>query len=258
MRAVLPTRGDVLGLGIAIPGVCDAATGTIIASGQLPGVSGDGLVKSLARQFDQPVLLDNDSRAQALGEKWFGDGRGLATFVSVQTGHGLGAGVVIDGSVYRGDHGLTGELGHTCVDPNGEWCRCGLQGCWETVATLRWLRSRARKLHLPGAASLDGPGLVKLAEGNAGARDLLDSYADNLAIGLANMMQVLHPDAFILHGDVVAAGAELQTRIEARTKARSLLYLRPSVRVILSSLDQRATLLGAAGLVLSETFQMVS
>jgi predicted NBD/HSP70 family sugar kinase len=260
LRAVVPRDADLLGIGVAVPGVCDMLSGTVIGSGQLPALVGRGLVETLARRFDHRVMLDNDSRAQALGEKWFGEGRGLSTFAAVQTGNGLGAGVVIGGVLFRGTRGLTGELGHTCVDPQGVWCRCGLRGCWETIATLRWLRSEAGRDGLPGAASIDAAKLVALVAAGGSAAEqasaLLDTYADHLAIGLANLTQLLNPDALILHGDAVGGGEEFRRRIEAAVRERSLAYLRPGVRVVLSKLDQRATLLGAAGLVLSETFNL--
>lgn len=262
LAKVTGDRDDLLGIGVAIPGVCDPASGAIIGSGQLPKLRGNTLSTVLASRTATPVLLDNDSRAQALAEKWFGEGRGLSTFVSVHTGHGLGAGIVIGGSLFRGEGGLNGEIGHTCVDPDGPWCRCGLRGCWETVATLRWLRAEARRNRIPGAADADSRSLVATAAGGgAGAKaaaDLLDRYAANLAIGLANVGQLLNPETIILHGDVVGGGEDLRARIEANVVERSLAYLRPTIRVVLSRIDRQATLLGAAGLVLSETFNLAT
>src|SRR5438270_2607080 len=157
VQGVLPRRGRerLLGVGLAVPGVCDTAAGVVVASGQIPGAEGDGLPRAIAAAVDLPVVVDNDARVQALGEKWFGDGRGVATFASVQTGVGLGVGLVLGGHLYRGDDGRTGELGHMGVVPAGELCRCGLSGCWETIATLGWLRREARALDLPGGARLD-------------------------------------------------------------------------------------------------------
>lgn len=250
----LPSQDDLLGIGVAIPGVCDTERGYVLGSGQLPGLTGSHLVDALKRRFAHPVLVDNDSRAQALGEKWFGLGRGRTTFASVQTGQGLGVGIVLGGAVFRGVRGMTGELGHTCVEPEGSPCRCGLRGCWETIATLRWLRAEARRLRLPGARRLDAASLMALAEGSARADELASRYADNLGVGLANLVQLLDPELVILHGDVVGGGEELRHRIEDSVRSRVLAPLRSGITVTLSELDQRATLLGAAGLVLSETF----
>jgi predicted NBD/HSP70 family sugar kinase len=264
VEAVLPRRGRdrLLGVGLAVPGVCDTAAGVVVASGQIPGAEGDRLTRAVSDAVGLPVLVDNDARVQALGEKWFGDGRGVPTFASVQTGVGLGVGLVLGGHLYRGDDGRTGELGHIGVVPAGEPCRCGLHGCWETVATLGWLRREARALGLPGAARLDGARLVALARSpddapsDDGARRLLAAYADNLAIGLSALVNLLGARQLLLHGDVVTGGEPLRAAIETATRQRSLGYLRDDVTVRLSALDADAGLLGAAGLVLSETFTL--
>ena len=259
VEGVLPQRrrDRLLGVGLAVPGVCDTASGVVVASGQIPGAEGDGLTRSVAAAVDLPVLVDNDARVQALGEKWFGDGRGVPTFASVQTGVGLGVGLVLGGHLYRGDDGRTGELGHMGVVPDGELCRCGLSGCWETIATLGWLRRQAQVLRLPEASRLDSTRLVALAaSGHDGARGLLDTYADNLAVGLSALVNVLGAKQLLLHGDAVSGGETLRAAIESATRQRSLGYLRDEVSVRLSSLDADAGLLGAAGLVLSETFTL--
>lgn len=257
LKRVLPRSGEeILGIGIAVPGACDTAVGAVVGSGQLPGLRGTGLVDHVADKLGAAVLVDNDARAQALGEKWFGDGRGVASFASVQTGHGLGVGLVIEGSIFRGRDGETGELGHTCVDLGGERCRCGLSGCWETVATLRWLRREAAASGLPGARQIDAARLVRLATNDDRARILLERYADNLAVGLANLIQVLNPERVILHGDAARAGEPYRALVEERLAARVLPYLADRIDLVLSPLDQQAGLLGAAGLVLSETFSL--
>ena len=79
-REVLPHNGEVLGVGIVIPGIADTAAGEVIGSGQLPGAVGTELATTVSAELGLPVLLDNDARAQALGEKWFGDARGVPTF----------------------------------------------------------------------------------------------------------------------------------------------------------------------------------
>ncbi len=260
LKQVLPASGDeVLGVGIAVPGVCDTDTGTILGSGQLPGLQGTQLIERVSAKVQPPVMLDNDARAQALGEKWFGEGRGVPSFASVQTGHGLGLGLVIDGVIMRSPHGDAGELGHTCVVAHGgEKCRCGLVGCWETLATLRWLRAEAGALRLKGARALDARRLVAMAKRSVEAAGLLDRYADNLAIGLANLLILLSPQRIILHGDAVGGGEPFRELLETKLRARVLGNLADRVELVLSELDQRAGLLGAAGLVLSETFRLAA
>lgn len=258
LRPVVPAdAAGVLGVGVAVPGVCDTTTGTVVGSSQVPGATGRGLADALQRAYGLPVLVDNDARAQALGEKWFGEGRGVASFAAVQTGRGLGVGLVLDGVLFRGDDGMTGELGHTCVDPTGELCHCGLRGCWETVATLRWLRAEGARRHVPDAGRLDAGRLVA-ASANAAAAQLLEDYADHLALGLANLVHLLNPSRLLLHGDAVLGGESFRTLVEERVRARCLPHLRDGVEVLLSSLDQDAGLLGAAGLVLSETFALAA
>ena len=254
VRAVLPATGEVLGVGLVVPGVCDTSTGEVVASGQLPGAVGASFAAELAERLALPVLVDNDARAQALGEKWFGVARGVPTFASVQTGTGLGVGIVLSGQLYRGDDGRTGELGHTSVLAAGELCRCGLTGCWETVATLPWLRRQAAAAGLPRAERTTTASLSQA--GSAAADRLLQVYADNLAVGLANLVNLLGTRRIVLHGDVVGGGESMRARIQAATRARVLGYLREDVHVLLSPLDADAALLGAAGLVLSETFRL--
>lgn len=258
LQRVLPgSLDELLGIGIAVPGVCDTLAGMIHGSGQLPGLEGTGLVDRVSSAFAPRVLVDNDARAQALGEKWFGEGRGMDSFASVQTGHGLGLGLVLDGLIVRGPEGFSGELGHTCVVAHGgALCRCGLRGCWETLATLQWLRAEAAELGIDQADSLDAHALVERSESDSVALELLHRYADNLAIGLANLGTLVSPRRIILHGDAVGGGERFRAAIEAKVRERMLVHAADAVEISLSALDQRAGLLGAAGLVLSETFHL--
>lgn len=256
--AVYPKRSDILGIGVAVPGVCDTAGGTVVVSSQIPALDGHDLSPALAQRLDAPVLIDNDTRAQALGEKWFGDGRGSRTFAAIQTGFGIGVGLVLGGTIYRGEDGRVGEIGHIQVEPDGDRCPCGLIGCWETIATLPWLRAQARAAKLPGAEAMDARALVALAQdGNAAADELVERYARNLARGTAVLIQLVKPERIILHGDVVGGGSSLIERIASHTRERTIPPLR-TVEVMASRLDQNATLLGAAGLVLSETFHLLT
>lgn len=242
-----------VGIGIAVPGACDTVNGEVLGSSQVPGADGRRIFDALAGT-GLPVYLDNDSRAQAAAERWFGAGRGVETFASVQTGDGLGVGLVLDNAIIRSRHGSAGEVGHTCVVIDGDACDCGLRGCWETIATLRWLRREAELAHLPNAAAMTCAQLVDLADASPAAAELLERYATNLSIGLANLNQVLSLEVFILHGDALGGGEKFRRMLERNARARSLTRL----SVVYSELGPEVTLLGASALVLTETFRLVA
>ena len=243
-----------VGIGVAVPGVVDTREGEVLGSGQIPGAAGRRISESLSAATGLPVYIDNDSRAQALAERWFGGGRGLETFASVQTGDGLGVGLVLDGVVVRSRRGFAGEVGHTCVVQDGEQCNCGLRGCWETIATLPWLRREAKAAGLAGASAMTCERLSALAQSDKAAADLLDRYAANLSIGLANLNQVLSLEIFIVHGDVLGGGESFRATLQKHARARSLTRL----TIKRSELAADATVLGASALVLSETFRLVA
>lgn len=257
VRAVAGSeRSTLLGAGVAVPGLCDTVGGRVLGSSQIPALTDHALGPELEGMLGTRVAIDNDSRAQALGEKWFGDGRGFAHFAAIQTGHGLGVGLVMGGRVFRGEDGRVGEIGHIPVVPEGTLCACGLRGCWETVATLPWLRAEAHLAGLPNAATMDARALA--VDPSSEARDLLERYADNLSLGLAILVQLVNPGRLILHGDAVGGGERLRAMVQTRTRERCLPHLADGLDVVLSTLDQRAGLLGAAGLMLSATFDLAT
>jgi predicted NBD/HSP70 family sugar kinase len=253
-KAVKQVRaeGEPVGVGVAVPGVCDTQRGEVLGSGQIPGARGRRIFDTLTETTGLPVFVDNDSRAQALAERWFGAGRGRDTFASLQTGNGLGVGLVLDGVIVRSRNGTAGEVGHTCVVIDGDRCTCGLRGCWETIATVPWLRRAARVDRLPGAHAMTCQRLTVLAEDNKEAAALLDQYAAHLSIGIANLNQILSLETFIVHGDVVGGGEAFRARLERHARDRSL----TRVSIVYSELED-ATLLGAGAVVLSETFRLV-
>jgi predicted NBD/HSP70 family sugar kinase len=243
-----------VGVGVAVPGVCDTEHGEVLGSGQVPGARGRTIVERVNARTSLPVHIDNDSRTHALAEKWFGAGRGLDTYAALQTGDGLSAGIVLEGEIVRSRHGIAGEIGHTSVVMDGDRCTCGLYGCWETIATLRWLRREAKGRGLKGATVMTCERLTALAAESSDAAALLDRYAANLAIGIANLNQTLSLEVFILHGDALGGGEAFRARLERYARQRSLSRL----SVINSTLGDDVALLGAGALVLAETFRMVA
>ncbi|WP_221460617.1 ROK family protein [Streptosporangium saharense] len=247
-----------LGVGIAVGGIVESTSGTIVACNLMPELSGLPLGPLVSERVGLPVHLDLHPRAQAVGDRWSGPGRGEQSFASIYIGEAIGAGLFLNGAIHCGPAGAGGEIGHTTVDISGRTCRCGQRGCWETIATRDWLREEAARLHLPAAQAMTTALLADLsAAGNADAKELFEQYARNLALGVVNLQQVLAPGLFILHGDVIAGGEALRGRVERQ--ARSYLPTRSVAepQITFGSAHDRTTLLGAAGLVLSRSFPLV-
>lgn len=242
---------NLLGIGVAASGMVNTTTGTILSLHLAPALNGFCVAEELNREFDLPVYVDHHPRVQALGDKWFGHGRRLVDFASVYTGEALGFGIVHHGEILRGPMGAGGESGHTVVDLNGTLCLCGRRGCWETVATLAWLRSEATNRGMPDNETMSCAALAAQAvSGNASAAALMDDYARNLAIGMANNDQVLASTNYIVHGDAVGGGeamlARLQFWMEQFCPRRGL-----TPTVIFAESPDDMTLRGGGGLVLS-------
>ncbi|HVV19263.1 MAG TPA: ROK family transcriptional regulator, partial [Pseudonocardiaceae bacterium] len=147
-QATADVPGDrILGVGLGIACPVDAGSGDLYAQDIMPGWVGARPAATLAERTGLPVRIINDANACVLAERRFGAARDCANVVYVRLSSGIGAGVVCDGRMLTGHHGLAGELGHITVQPRGELCRCGNRGCLETVAsptTITALLSRGR------------------------------------------------------------------------------------------------------------------
>jgi predicted NBD/HSP70 family sugar kinase len=248
-----PHVKDLRAVGLAVPAVFNAE-GDLVASTTIPFLVGSRLPDLLAQALDSPVILEDDARALALGLRWFGQARGEKDFAALQIGEGIGAGIMLDGRLHRGPL-MVSEIGHMTVDLNGERCRCGLSGCWETIASLRWLRSSAEKAGLPGAAAMTPTRLAGLhAEGDARASELIDDYADHVAVGIVNLFHTLSVPLFILDGEVVGAGERFLERLRERVNARTMpaLTTRPEIKFAESKKD--SGVLGAAAAAVTFMF----
>ncbi|MCW2549313.1 MAG: sugar kinase [Mycobacterium sp.] len=260
IKAVLPdNNGHVLGVGVAVSGIVDTDEGRIVEVNLAPQLSGLDLGPLLSRRLGLPVHLDLHPRVQALGDRWFGAGRRISSFASLYCGEAIGVGLVIDGKVHRGRAGAGGEVGHTTVDLGGAICHCGRRGCWETIATHRWLRVHAAIAGLPKAQTMTVGLLAEaVAAAKPGARELMEKYARNIAVGIVNLQQTLAPGLFIVHGEVVCGGELLRQMIEQQVILGVAYHPGGEPAIMFASTKDDIVLLGAAGLVLSESLDLVT
>ena len=140
-------RETVIGAGMGLPGPIDQGDGTVGSSAILPGWIGMTAAAELRRRLDIPVMVDNDANLGALAEAAFGAGRDAGDLIYLKISSGIGAGLILNGRLYRGSAGLAGELGHVLVNPDGIVCRCGNRGCLETVAATGALVDLLRRSH---------------------------------------------------------------------------------------------------------------
>jgi len=202
------------------------------------------LLDRLQQRVRVPVAIDSDRAGYVLGESWLGAARGLrdVAFVSISTG--IGVGILANGVVIRGAHGIAGAVGWFALDP--DWKDgYGAMGCWEAEAAGPAI---ARRFAVRNAADV-----VQAARaGDAAARAALDHAARYSAMGIANLISVLNPEAIVLGGGVMQGAGDLlldQIRAEVRRWAQPIAASR--CRIELTELGEDAGLLGAARLALA-------
>jgi predicted NBD/HSP70 family sugar kinase len=251
-NAASPLRG----IGIAVAGMVDTETGEIVRSDHAPGFNGLAVGPLIAESLGVPTFVDLQPRAQTLGDMLFGAGRGESSYCSLYVGEGIGAGFIFDGALHRGARGAGGEVGHTIIDRDGPLCECGLTGCWEALAATRWLRDEAALRGLPQPKTMGAVRLSALAPQNPAAAALLEDYAANIAVGIANLQQILGIGLFIVHGEPVGGGEALRSSIENHVRRQAFPHPGGEPRVVFADPDDYATLRGAASIVLSRSLDV--
>jgi len=246
------------GVGVSSPGPLDIVTGVVLSISTMPGWIDIPLVAWLNEALQRPVVLENDGVSAAIGEWRFGAGRGLSDFVYVTVSTGIGGGVIAGGQVLRGRRSMAAHIGHMTTQPQGETCTCGNQGCWEAQASGTTLGQRARRLAPTRPDSLlarIGPGLNgahvsdAARAGDALALELMAQEAEELGIGIVNLLHIFSPQAVVIGGGVSTGFDLLKAGIAAQVARRALPPFR-DVPVVPAALGPNAGLVGAASLVL--------
>lgn len=201
-------------------------------------VAPSGGATAIAAALQTDVVTDEEVRAGAAAERWFGHGRDDVDFWTVRLGRSVGAAAVISGRVHRGRDGLAGAAAHMVVG-GGRSCVCGRRGCWATVASAAGLATTATEAGHPAVGL--GELLAQVADGDARARHVAEAYAADVAVGLANLDRLTAPDLIVVQGEVAAAGDWFWAHVRDAAGAGD--------RVVRSELDA-VEVLGAAALVL--------
>ena len=228
--------GRFVGAGIGVPGIIDMERGMMRKSANLPGWSDYPVRDEIERRLGAKVFLDNDANVAALGEKWLGAGRDADNMAMITLGTGIGGAIVLNGKVFYGMSGMAGEFGHVTVVPDGVPCGCGNRGCAERYASATAVVRMAREAIDSGQA----PELAKAAcsdpefsaksiynlaiQGDAAAQRIFERFGEVLGILLADLVNILDLDMFVIGGGVVSAWDAFAPRMFAELRERSLVY----------------------------------
>ncbi|MEU6624841.1 ROK family transcriptional regulator [Streptomyces litmocidini] len=240
----------VIGVGLGVPGPIDVSSGTLGSTSILPGWSGINPADELSGRLGVPVHVDNDANLGALGELVWGSGRGVKDLAYIKVASGVGAGLVIDGRVYRGPGGTAGEIGHITLDESGPVCRCGNRGCLETFTAARYVLPLLQPSHGP---DLTMERVVQLArEGDPGCRRVIADVGRHIGSGIANLCNLLNPSRVVLGGDLAEAGELVLAPIRDSVARYAIPSAARQLSLAQGALGGRAEVLGALALVLSE------
>lgn len=240
----------VIGIGLGVPGPIDMETGVLGSTAILPGWVGTNPRDELAARMGVPVYVDNDANLGALGEQVWGAGHGAHDLAYIKVASGVGAGLVINGRIYRGPGGTAGEIGHITLDESGPVCRCGNRGCLETFTAARYVLPL---LHSSHGTDLTMARVVRLAaEGDPGCRRVVADIGRHIGSGVASLCNLLNPSRVVLGGDLAEAGDLVLGPVRDSVARYAIPSAARQLKVLPGELDSRAEVLGALALVLNE------
>jgi len=258
-RQAAAQQMQLCGAGIASAGSIDAQSGAVFAATEnLPGWTGFPLCAFVSQLCSLPAYAINDAQAAALSELRFGRGRNLKNFVTITLGTGVGGGVVANGALLKGGCGFGGTIGHQVIRIGGLVCNCGRQGCLEAyVSSSSLLREYLKHGGNPSSAGADAATQIKRISELASAHDpaaqqAYAALADYLAEGLANLFNILDPEAVFVSGGLVEGHPDFVANVEARVTQILHFGAKRKPRIQPAMQGYYAGVQGAAALVFDE------
>lgn len=255
---------EVAGIGVGSPGPLDPEAGVVIFAPNLKWRDVP-LVAIIKDALGAPVYLENDANLAGLGEARYGAGRGSRNMIYITVSTGIGGGLVLGGEIYRGSSFVAGEVGHMMIVDEGPLCGCGNHGCLEALASGPAIANMARELIRHGEETLMTDligGDVDLVtaevvgraamQGDAAAIAVIGKAAEYLGIGIANLVNILNPDAVVVGGGVARLGEILLAPTREAACQRALKPAFDAVRIVAAELGVDAGVVGATSLVLSK------
>ena len=251
------TLDNVTSIGAGIPGIADDE-GTVIDCTNL-GWRNVPLRKEFQKRIDKPFFVDNDANVAALAESVAGQSAGTSSSVFITLGTGIGSGIIINGKIWKGHHGIGGELGHAVLKMGGIPCNCGSRGCVEQYCSATAMIRMAREQ----VAQHPESEILRLAKGeplNINAKMVFDAvhagdpvattifteWSSALAQTIASVVNFLDPEIIVLGGGVSKAGNFLLDAVAAEYPKYVIFRTMPLPKLVIASLSAEAGIIGAA------------
>ena len=256
------TLADIASIGVGVPGPIVAGAGMVSVPPIMPGWDKFPIRDWLVEKWHTPVSLSNDAELGALGEWAYGAGRGIENLAYIKVGTGIGAGLLIDGQIYRGATGCAGEIGHITLNPEGPQCSCGNHGCLEAYAGGRAIARKAIEAIRAGKrttlAEIQPVQSITSREVQAAGRrgDLLSQEIIReagyyLGTAIASLVNLFNPSMVVIGGGVSQMGDLLLEPIRVEVSKRSLRSTSQAVRISVALLGRRSSGLGAVAQAIS-------
>lgn len=255
----------ILAVGVSIPGLIDSKNGLSHTHLSFPK---EGLSMHLKNKLGFTVLLDNDARTMAMGEKAFGKAKDKKNVLCLNLSNGIGLGMILNGELHSGKNGYAGEFGHILIDPDGKLCYCGKIGCLETLTSGKLLVAQIREAVANGQASL----LAKYAEqgkkidlravveaiisGDQFAIDQLNKMCEYLGKGLVTLVHLLNPEMIIMGGRLAKAGKYIINPVTMWMNKYAMDRISSETELVSSDLLEDAALMGTMAKVMEKTFNI--
>lgn len=248
-------RRKVVGVGMALAGPVGIRTREVYPSSVSPSWVGSRPAETLSKSLGLPVLLENGANLEALAELAWGAAKGLRDVLHVAVSDGIGAGLILDGRLYRGALGTAGEIGHVTVMKDGPMCRCGKRGCLEALAASPALLELLRPVLGEGLTIEQA---IQLAgEGDQACRRAIGDAGNLVGLAAAHACNLLNPERLVVGGQLAEAGDVFLDQLRESLR-RDALHVATDVEVVAGQLGRRARALGGVALALRETDSFVS
>jgi predicted NBD/HSP70 family sugar kinase len=239
---------SVAGVGMGLPAPIDSGTGKVGAPMILPGWQGVHAAALATEVLGMPVVVDNDANLGALAETLQGAAQGTRSAAYIKISGGVGAGLVMDGQIFRGPDGTAGEIGHASLDEYGALCRCGNRGCLETLVRTPVLLGLLEPTHGP---NLTVARMVQLAlNGDTACRRLIVDAGRQVGLAAANMCNLLNPERIVLGGELSQAADLLIEPMQDVISRHGIPSAAQRVQIVPAALGSRSQVLGAVALAL--------